>query len=184
MEPQMAGDSEDDDLVLRDPVSPAWSVGGGGDLRVPTVAMAAEVSCADGRQFPGRIFLPATASGHVGVMRAEEWMNEPQDFFPLLPDGARTPIILNKSEVLVVTVPASADHDVVLEETQTPERRVAVECGGLRLEGTIVIDMPEAHSRVLDYFNRPGAFLTLRREDRHHLVCKARITCVLEIREE
>jgi hypothetical protein len=184
MEPQMAGDSEDDDLVLRDPVSPVWSVGGGGDLRVPTVAMAAEVSCADGRQFPGRIFLPATASGHVGVMRAEEWMNEPQDFFPLLPDGARTPIILNKSEVLVVTVPASADHDVVLEETHTPERRVAVECGGLRLEGTIVIDMPEAHSRVLDYFNRPGAFLTLRREDRHHLVCKARITCVLEIREE
>jgi len=180
----MAGDSEDDDLVLRDPVSPVWSVGGGGDLRVPTVAMAAEVSCADGRQFPGRIFLPATASGHVGVMRAEEWMNEPQDFFPLLPDGARSPIILNKREVLVVTVPASADHDVVLEETHTPERRVAVECGGLRLEGTIVIDMPEAHSRVLDYFNRPGAFLTLRREDRHHLVCKARITCVLEIREE
>ena len=181
----MAGDSEDDDdLVLRDPVAPVWSVGGGGDLRVPTVALAAEVSCADGRLFPGRIFLPATASGHTGVMRAEEWMNEPHEFFPLLPDGARSPVILNKREVLVVTVPASADHDVVLEEARTPERRVAVECGGLRLEGTIVIDMPEAQSRVLDYFNRPGAFLTLRQEDRHHLVCKARITRVLEIRED
>lgn len=181
----MAGDTEEDDgLVLRDPVPPVWSETGGGDLRVPTVALPAEVHCADGRQFPGRIFLPSSASAHSGVMRAEEWMNEPNPFFPLLPDGGSVPVILNKLEVLVVTVPASADHDSALDDAPVPERRVAVECGGLRLEGTIMIDMPEAHSRVLDYFNRPGAFLTLRQGDRHHLVCKARITRVVEVREE
>ena len=36
-----------------------------------TVALAAEVFCDDGRQFQGRIFLPASASAHTGVMRAE-----------------------------------------------------------------------------------------------------------------
>ena len=44
--------------------------------------------------------------------------------------------------------------------------------------------MPEANRRVLDYLNRPEAFLTLREGDRHHLVRKARITRVVEIREE
>ena len=43
--------------------------------------------------------------------------------------------------------------------------------------------MPEHHSRVLDYLNRPGAFLTLREKDRHHLVAKGRITRVTESRE-
>src|SRR6266496_4126223 len=125
----MAGDSEnDDDLILRDPVAPAWrSEGPGGDFKVPTVALAAEVSCDDGRQFQGRIFLPASASAHTGVMRAEEWMNEPSRFFPLLPDGASGPVILNKREILVVTVPASADRDVVLDEIEIRQRQVAVE---------------------------------------------------------
>jgi hypothetical protein len=176
---------EEEDLVLRAPVAPVWSSeGGGGDFKVPTVALAAEVFCDDGRQFQGRIFLPASASHHTGVMRAEEWMNEPTRFFPLLPDGASGPVLLNKSEILVVTVPASADRDVTLEEVEVPERRVAVECGNLRLEGTIVIDMPEAHCRVVDYLNRPETFLTLRQGGRHHLVCKPRITRVVEIREE
>ena len=179
----MTGDPEDDELILQDPVSPAWVLGGTGDFKVPTVALAAEVFCDDGRQFPGRIFLPASSSAHAGAMRAEEWMNEPNRFFPLLPDGGSAPVILNKREILVVTVPASADRDTVLEEVEVPQKKVAVECGGLRLEGTIVIDMPEAHSRVLDYLNRPEPFLTLRQGDRHHLVCKARITRVLEIRE-
>jgi hypothetical protein len=182
----MAGDSEnDEDLILRDPVAPAWaSEGPGGDFKVPTVALAAEVFCDDGRQFKGRIFLPASASAHAGVMRAEEWMNEPTRFFPLLPDGASSPVILNKREVLVVTVPASADRDVVLDELHVRQRQVAVECGGLRLEGTLLIDMPEANRRVLDYLNRPEAFLTLREGERHHLVCKPRITRVVEVREE
>jgi hypothetical protein len=182
----MAGDSEtDDELILRDPVVPAWTTDGpGGDLKVPTVALAADVFCDDGRQFQGRIFLPASASAHTGVMRAEEWMNEPSRFFPLLPDGAPSPVILNKREILVVTVPSSADRDVVLDELHVRKRQVAVECGGLRLEGTLLIDMPEANRRVLDYLNRPEAFLTLRHGDRHHLVCKARITRVVEIREE
>lgn len=182
----MAGDpDEDNDLILRDPVVPAWtSEGPKGDFKVPTVALAAEVVCDDGRQFQGRIFLPASASAHSGAMRAEEWMNEPNRFFPLLPDAAPSPVILNKREILVVTVPASADREAGLEEVPVRQRRVAVECGGLRLEGTIVIDMPEAQSRVLDYLNRPEAFLNLREGDRHHLVCKARITRVVEIREE
>ena len=58
---------------------------------------------------------------------------------------------------------------------------MVVECAGQRLEGELLIDMPENHRRVLDLLNRAEAFLTVRVGDRHHLVRKARITCVVEL---
>jgi hypothetical protein len=113
-------------------------------------------------------------------MRAEEWMNDPASFFPFLPDGEGRPLILNKAQVVVVTVAASADHDETLEQVGPPVKRVRVECGALRLEGDVVVDMPASQSRILDLLNRPVAFLNVREGERHHLVRKAGITRVSE----
>lgn len=156
--------------------------GAAGDhgFQVPRLLRAAEVLCADGRVLRGRVFLPATAASHAGAMRAEEWMNDPQPFFPFLPDGEGSPVILNKDQLVVVTVAAAADRDETLDEVGAPVRRVGVECGALRLVGDVVVDMPANHSRVLDLLNRPGAFLNVRDGERHHLVAKARITRVSE----
>jgi hypothetical protein len=154
----------------------------GQDFRVPRVLRAAEVLCADGGRIRGRMFLPATAQSHAGAMRAEEWMNDEADFFPFLPDGEGSPVILNKRELVVLTVAASADRDDTLESVPAPIRRVVIDCGGVRLQGEVVIDMPANHSRILDLLNRPGAFLTLRDGDHHHLVRKSRITRVTEAR--
>ena len=128
------------------------------ELRVPTVAMETEILCADGRSFRGRVFIPALASRHSGPMRLEEWLNEPPQFFPFLPDEDSP-------------------------EPDTPHRRVAIECEARRLEGVLVIDMPSHLRRVLDFLNRPQMFLTLRDDNRHHLVQKERITRVLEVPE-
>jgi hypothetical protein len=152
------------------------------ELRVPTVAMEAEILCADGRSFRGRVFIPALASRHTGPMRLEEWLNDPPPFFPFLPDGAEVPVLMNKREVLVMTFPAPpVDEDAA--EPEIPHRRVAIECEARRLEGVLVIDMPAHLSRVLDFLNRPQMFLTLRDDNRHHLVQRERITRVLEVRE-
>ena len=152
------------------------------ELRVPTVAMATEILCADGRTFTGRVFVPALASRHSGPMRLEEWLNEPTPFFPFRPDDADAPVLMNKREVLAMTFSAPPDEEGG-PEPATPRRRVAVECEARRLEGMLVIDMPSHLSRVLDFLNRPQMFLTLREENRHHLVQKERITRVLEIPE-
>jgi hypothetical protein len=148
---------------------------------VPRLLRAAEVLCADGRVLRGRVFLPAAAESHPGAMRAEEWMNDPALFFPFLPDGEGSPVILNKQQILVVTVSAAADRDETMDEVHAPVRRVNIECGALRLQGDVLIDMPMNHSRVLDLLNRPGAFVNVRDADRHHLVCKARVTRVHEL---
>jgi hypothetical protein len=154
------------------------------ELRVPTVALAAEVLCADGRRFRGRIFVPAAAQTHAGPTRAEDWMNERLLFFPFLPEEGGPAVLLNKRETLAVTVAAEADAEDLPEEAGGPVHRVAVEAESARFEGTIVVTMPEGHGRVLDYLNRPHGFLMLREGDRHHLIQKERITRVLEIPEE
>ena len=84
-------------------------------FQVPRLLRAAEVLCADGRVLRGRVFLPAAAESHPGAMRAEEWMNDPASFVPFLPDGEGRPVILNKQQITVVTVAASADHDEAMD---------------------------------------------------------------------
>jgi hypothetical protein len=149
-------------------------------FQVPRLLRAAEVLFADGRVLRGRVFLPASAESHPGAMRAEEWLNDPAAFVPFLPDGEGRPVILNKAQLTVVTVAASADRDDALEHGGAPSRRVLVECGAVRIEGEVLVDMPPNHSRVLDLLNRDGAFLNVREGERHHLVCKSRITRVSE----
>jgi hypothetical protein len=150
------------------------------EFHVPRLLRAAEVLCSDGRLLRGRVFLPATAESHPGAMRAEEWMNDPASFFPFLPDGEGRPVILNKDQVAVMTVSASADHDETLEQLKVPVKPVRVECGSTWLEGEVVVDMPVNQLRILDVLNRPGAFLNVREGGRHHLVRKAGITRVSE----
>jgi len=149
-------------------------------FQVPRLLRAAEVLCADGRLLRGRVFLPAAAESHPGAMRAEEWLNDPACFVPFLPDGEGRPVILNKEQITVVTVAASADRDEAMDQAGAPVRRVRVECGALHVEGDVLVDMPANHSRMLDLLNRPGAFLNVREGERHHLVCKSRITRVSE----
>jgi hypothetical protein len=151
------------------------------ELKVPTVAMAAEVACVDGRAFRGRVFVPASSYLHDGPMRAAEWLNGGGLFFPFLPDDADTPVILNKAEVLTVTVASEPERTAA--EPVDVDRGVAVECGGRVLRGRLHIDMPPHHSRVLDYLNRGDEFLALHDGDQLHLVRKENITRVVEVRE-
>jgi hypothetical protein len=151
------------------------------ELRVPTNALDVEIVCADGTWFVGRIFLPIASSNHSGEMRPDEWMNDSTPFFPFLPANAATPVILNKAEVVVLSVVASPPPEDATVDA--PKRRVQVECRERVVAGVVIIDMPEGHQRVLDYLNAPGAFLIVHDGDREHLVRKTRITRVVETRE-
>jgi len=153
------------------------------ELRVPTVAQEAEVLCADGRTFHGRIFVPASASHHSGPVRPVDWLNDEDAlFFPFLLDGEKAPVLLNKKEVLVLTVDAALEPLPAGDDAPMPRRNVVIELREHSITGVLRIDMPSHQSRVVDYLNRPGAFLVVEEAGRHHLIRKARITRVLEPR--
>ncbi len=145
---------------------------------VPRLLRSAEVVCADGRVLRGRVFLPAAAESHTGAVRMAEWLEEPGCFFPFLPDGEGRPVLLSKQQLIVVTVAASVEDGA--GDAAVVRKRIRVECGVLRLEGEVVIDMPASHSRVLDLMNRPGDFLALRSGDHDLFVRKSRIVRVTE----
>jgi hypothetical protein len=154
------------------------------ELRVPVVPVAAEALCADGRTFAGRIFLPAAAASHTGPMKPEEWMNATGEFFALAPDAGGAPEILNRRQLVWLTVPAPSFEAEIADLAGLVTRPVTLECGTVRLEGRLLIDMPEHHARVLDHLNRPEWFLTLWVGERHYLVNKRRITRLLDQRED
>jgi hypothetical protein len=151
------------------------------ELRVPTIALDAEIVCADGTWFVGRIFVPAASSVHSGGMRPDEWMNDSTPFFPFLPANGTAAIILNKSEVVVLSVVAELPPEEAT--VASPHRRVQVECRQRIVGGVLIIDLPEGHQRVLDYLNQPEPFLIVFDGDREHFVRKSRITRVVETGE-
>lgn len=144
-------------------------------LRVPTLSLAVEVRYFDERELRGHIFLPAYAQNHDGPERIDEWLNRPTDFFPFVPEGEQSAKLLNKRYVVVLTL-------AVGEEELPPgaERAVVVECGTLRMRGSVYVDMPEHASRLLDWANRAEPFLTLYEGGRKHMVRKSRITFLHE----
>jgi hypothetical protein len=149
------------------------------DLRVPTVNVPVEIRCVDGRCLAGEIFLPAYSSRHPGPMRPGEWSDTTLPFFPFRSRDANRLTILNREAVVALAVPAHANagDDVVLGDPV----HVAVEAGGDRFEGDMVIDMPPEHRRVADWLNAPGAFITLRAGATHHLIQKRYVTRVVEL---
>lgn len=154
------------------------------ELRVPTVVLPVEIECADGRIFAGRIFVPAASPIHDGPTRPEEWMNDGSSFFPFLADDSERPVLMNKREVLVLSVAMPGNQPAEALDSDSPVRRVRVEAEKRRLEGELVIEMPPGHLRVLDYLNRAEPFLLLREGEIRHLIQKERITRVIELHEE
>lgn len=150
------------------------------EFKVPTIALPAEVLSVEGRKLVGRVFVPAASALHGGAMRAHEWMEESTAFFPFLPDGVPSSVILNKRQVVALSLPGSTADDQADEAAGVAHKRVQVWCGDRMFQGTLLIDMPENQSRVLDCLNRPGSFLGLVDGERHLLIQKRLITRVQE----
>jgi len=150
------------------------------DLRVPVAALPAEVRLVGDVVLSGRIFVPVAAPSHGGPARADEWVNDPGQFFPFLRDGTDRPELLNKHAVIAIDVPAWTDEPDPEVAVNAPQQEVVIECGGLSFRGRLELEAPEHRARVLDLLNLSSAFITVRAGERHYLVHKRHITRVVE----
>lgn len=152
------------------------------DLRIPTVAVAAEVLLRSGEKLNGQVYLPLLASRHTGRPRPDEWINQPTGFFPFLPDGKPQAVILNKDAVQVISMKLTPE--LSLEEAHTGfTSGVELRVGETILEGMLLIDMPAERTRVLDYLNEGSQFIPVWSTDSYHLVRKSCITMIVEKEE-
>lgn len=151
------------------------------DLSVPTVELEAEVLLADGRRLLGKVFLPPGTPRHSGAERPHEWVNDPRSFVAFLPQGAASAVLLNKHALISLSVAAQSDPS---DAERGPGHEVLVSLGTHELRGRLHVDLPAHQNRVLDLLNAPEAFLQLAEGDRHHLVRKAAIVHVVQIRRD
>lgn len=153
-------------------------------FRVPVLPVDVTIVCSDGERLMGKVFIPEKASQHTGPMRAEEWVNQDESFFPFLQEGTKKPVILNKSQLLLLTVAAENDPSDLPDDAPIPKRSVSILTSEVRVHGMIVVDMPHNHERILDVLNGNGDFLPVHDGNLHHLVAKRLIVRVIEEGEE
>lgn len=151
------------------------------DFKVPTVQVATELHCLDGGVLRGYVYMSALSAVQAGPMQPQEWINSPPVFFPFRREDDET-LLVNKHQVLAMSVeiPPPVDDGW---RPPVPVRRAVVEAGGKRFEGTVAIDMPENQRRLVDYLNRPEAFLCLVSGTRQVLIRKELVSRVVEVEE-
>jgi hypothetical protein len=156
----------------------------GATFQIPKFEAQAELLFVDNRRLTGRLFLsilPASPLGHTSVL---DWLNEPMNFFPFLPDQRNEAMILNKQQLVYAVVNAELNQDDVadmLEETTWIEQ-VEVACDPfVVLKGKILLNMPPDKARVLDFLNQPMRFFAIKEGNQSYIVHKRYITGVKEL---
>lgn len=142
------------------------------EYRVPTTSIEVELQFTDSRVQRGVIFVPASQS-------VDAWSADPAAFFPFRPAGTQgTELIARRSVVrLSFTPPPAREEDA---PTGMERCAVAIEYAGGRFDGEVLLDTPSNQRRLVDYVNQPGAFLTLHKGEKAHLIQKRWVVRIIQ----
>ena len=118
-------------------------------------------------------------------MLAGEWANLAPAFIPVRPAVGSEVTLVNRSQVVAMSLPPGVPAVDPVEWLDMPIHRVVIEAtGGVRVEGRLAVIMPRYQQRVVDCLNGPDAYLTLDVGGRAHLVQKVHITRIVQLGEE
>jgi hypothetical protein len=143
---------------------------------IPRVSIPASLLLTDGNRRPGKIYVMERVPQHTGPETPLDMLNRAEGFFPFRPAGDETVLLVTKAHTIMLSIAADAT-------AQDPARLsaaklVAVELtlvGGSTLQGFATAELPEQHSRVLDYLNGAGPFFAVSASDEFHFVNRAHV---------
>lgn len=102
-------------------------------------------------------------SGHHGPEGLLERLNNSEDFLPLKGEDGRIRLIA-KNRIAVFECVEEPDELIALRELLPSTASVRIHLrDGAALEGDLLLLLPGAHHRVLDFLNEPGRFFLLAR---------------------
>lgn len=154
------------------------------EFSVPTTPLRVSLRLTDGRTIEGDVFLPAKSPRRDGPMLAGEWVNLAPAFIPVRPAVGDEVTLVNRQQVVAMSLPPGVAADDPIELLDTPAHRVVLSAsGGWRLEGSLAVAMPRHQRRVVDWLNGPDTHVTLEAGGRAHLVLKAHILSIVELDE-
>ena len=145
---------------------------------LPSIPVAATVRLQHGKPRPGEVFVGARVPHHSGPETVLEMLNRPEPFFAFRPSGDKGGGVLfaARAQTVVVTVTEAPVRD--------PDRLSAAKLfpleltlfDGSSLKGWAHAELPEAHSRPLDYLNASAEpFFAVAAKDGTHYVNRAHV---------
>ena len=145
------------------------------DLSLPRTPIAAHLLLTQGISRPGQIFVMERVPHHDGPETVLELLNRPEGFFAFRPDEDGDVQLVSKGQ----TVSLSVDRQAPIADPArlSAARTLGVEivlAGGSTLGGWASVELPEAHTRLLDYLNAsPEPFFAVWTHAATHYVNRA-----------
>ena len=144
---------------------------------MPRVAIPATLLLAGGGTREGEVYVMERVPQHAGSETPLDMLNRPDGFFPFRSHKDDEGVLLvAKARTVTLTVPLPHDVD---KARLSAAKRVRLEltlADGSKLSGWATLELPEYHSRLLDYLNASAEpFFALMTADAMHLVNRAHV---------
>lgn len=146
------------------------------DYSLPTTAHAARLRLTTGEVTPGRIFVLERVPQHSGPETPLEMLNRPDSFFAFQPERGRVMFV---AKAHTVEVALDTGDTIADPARRNAARTVVLELllpDGVVIHGAADFELPEFHSRAIDYLNATREpFFALVADGAIHLVNRSHV---------
>jgi len=144
---------------------------------LPSTAIPATLLQTAGGKREGQIYVMERVSQHAGPETPLDMLNRAEGFFAFRPKGNGAGVLLvAKARTVSLTVPAMQPQDAARLSAAKRAHLEITLADGSQLSGWATLELPQHHSRVLDYLNTTAEpFFAVAADDGLHLVNRAHV---------
>lgn len=144
---------------------------------IPRVAIPASLRLTAGGPRAGEVFVMERVPQHAGPETPLDMLNRAEGFFPFRPkDDSGAVLLVTKARTVTLTVPALLPDDPARLSAAKQARLELTLADGTQLSGWATLELPQHHSRLLDYLNAAvEPFFAITEGDKSHLVNRAHV---------
>ena len=142
---------------------------------LPRASLPARGTLTTGKPRAGTIFVGARVPQHDGPETPLEMLNRPESFFPFRPNDGEI-LLVAKGQTVALTIEHGPIGDPDRLSAAKQLQLEVVLANGSTMAGRAAVELPEQHSRALDYLNATTApFFELSTDESTHFVNRAHV---------
>jgi len=144
---------------------------------IPRVAIPATLLLTAGDRREGEIYVMERVPQHAGPETPLDMLNRPEAFFPFRTREDGAVLLVAKARTVTLSVPRTTSAEDPARLSAAKQARIEVMLAdGSTVSGWATLELPEHHSRVLDYLNASAEpFFSVTTEDVLQFVNRAHV---------
>ena len=144
---------------------------------LPRVSVPARLMLTEGEPRLGEVYVMERVPQHSGPETPLEMLNRPDGFFAFRAAGAAQVLLVTKARTISLSVPRNltGEDPARLSAAKLVALTVTLS-GDTDITGWATLELPEYHSRLLDYLNAsPDPFFAVTTAEEVHFVNRAHV---------